>query len=47
MTIVTKALTVATIAIALFATTLAATSSADAGPRGTRTLSGTDLGSGR
>lgn len=47
MMTVTQALTVAAIAIALSVAALVATSPADAAPRGVRTLSGTDLGSGR
>ena len=49
MTNFAKTLTVATLAIVLSVATLAATSSADARPRGegTRTVSGMDLGSGR
>lgn len=46
MTFLAKALTIAIFAFAVGATALG-TTSADAGPRGVRTVSGMDLGSGR
>ena len=49
MTRIAKVLSIATMVLAMSVATLAATTSAEAGPRGggTRGLSGTDLGSGR
>ncbi len=48
MSIFTKMLTIATLAVTLSVATLAVTSPADAGPRGNvRTVSGLDLGSTR
>jgi hypothetical protein len=46
---IAKFLSIATVVFAMSVATLAATTSAEAGPRGsgTRGLSGTDLGSGR